>query len=308
MLYNISYKKTTATFFSIIVLLHVCNAQTVSRVQHLFPQGTVTYGNIPYAGDTLRHHLLDIYLPPNAKPNTPLVIWVHGGAWMVNDKYADMDYMKNTVKGFIDSGYALASIDYRYSTEAPFPAQIQDCNQAVEWLYQHAGKYNLDKNRIALIGFSAGGHLASLMAMANNNKVPAFYADGMKTHFKISMVLDFYGPQDLLVMAASSIDLTKDAHSPVALLLGAMPFDRPDLAKAASPLTYLDKNDPPFFIVQGEKDQSVPPTQAVILNSYLKVYGIPSQLTIVSNAPHYGEMFDAESIRKDLFAFLRAHL
>ncbi len=92
----------------------------------------------------------------------------------MNDKYADMGYMKKTLKGFIDSGYALASIDYRHSTQAVFPAQIQDCNQAIEYLYQHAAKYNIDKNRIAVIGFSAGGHLASLLALSNNNSVKEF--------------------------------------------------------------------------------------------------------------------------------------
>jgi len=288
--------------------IKVVIAQRPSPVQHIFPQGTVTYSSINYAGDTSHFHLLDIYLPPNAKPNTPLVIWVHGGAWMVNDKYSDMSYMANTIKGFIDSGYALASIDYRYSTVAPFPAQIQDCNQAVEYLYQNAEKYKLDKKRIALIGFSAGGHLASLLAMSNNSNIPAFYHDGKKPHFTIKTVLDFYGPQDFISMITALGDGPPPSPNPIALLLGALPMERPDLAKAASPLTYLDKSDPPFFIVQGEKDQSVPQSQAVLLNGWMNVYGIPHKLTIVPGAPHYGVMFDAEDIRKGLFAFLREHL
>lgn len=288
--------------------IKVVIAQRPSPVQHIFPQGTVTYSNINYAGDTSHFHLLDIYLPPSAKPNTPLVIWVHGGAWMVNDKYSDMSYMANTIKGFIDSGYALASIDYRYSTVAPFPAQIQDCNQAVEYLYQNAEKYKLAKKRIALIGFSAGGHLASLMAMSNNSNIPAFYHDGKKPHFTIKTVLDFYGPQDFISMITALGDGPPPSPNPMALLLGALPMERPDLAKAASPLTYLDKADPPFFIVQGEKDQSVPQSQAVLLNGWMNVLGIPHKLTIVPGAPHYGVMFDAEDIRKGLFAFLREHL
>ena len=159
-------------------IINKANAQLASKVQNIFPKGTITYSNIPYAADTFKKHLLDIYLPPNAGANTPLIVWVHGGAWMLNDKYADMGYMKNTIKGFIDSGYALASIDYRYSTTAIFPAQIQDCNQALEYLYEHAAQYKLDKKRIALIGFSAGGHLASLLALTHNNEVKAFYANG----------------------------------------------------------------------------------------------------------------------------------
>ena len=279
------------------------NAQT-SPVQNLFPAGTITYSNIPYAGDTLQKHLLDIYLSQNAGANTPLVVWVHGGAWMLNDKYADMSYMKNTVKGFIENGYALASIDYRYSTTAPFPAQIQDCNQAVEFLYQHASEYKLDKNRIALIGFSAGGHLASLMALSNNNDVTEFNPGGNKPHFKIKCVLDFYGPSDFIMLASNPDTTVNNRRNPVSILLGGMAVDRPDIAKRASPVSYVDKGDPPFLIVQGEKDESVPNTQSKILSSWLTIAGVKNQLLIVPNAPHYGEMFDAEYIRKAVFSFL----
>ncbi len=133
-------KFTTSIFWCIVMVgSHQGNAQS-SRVDHLFPTGTVFYRNIAYERDTMQKHLLDIYLPANTKKNIPLVVWIHGGAWMLNDKYADMDYMKNTVKGFIENGYTLASINYRYSTDAVFPAQIQDCNAAVEYLYQHAAQ------------------------------------------------------------------------------------------------------------------------------------------------------------------------
>jgi acetyl esterase/lipase len=288
------------------ISIHEINAQ--SRVQHIFPEGTVTYANIPYANDTLHKHLLDIYLPPKADKNLPLVVWIHGGAWMMNDKYADMSYMKNTVKGFIDSGYALASIDYRFSTDAVFPAQIRDCNQAVQFLYDNADKYKIDKKRIAVIGFSAGGHLANLMALSNNNDVKEFYASGKKPDFKIKCALDFYGPSDLIMLATDPDTSINNSRNPVSILLGAMAVDRPDLAKIASPVTYIDKNDPPFLIVQGEKDQSVPNTDSKILSSWLSLSGVPNQLIIVRGAPHYGEMFDAEYIRKAVFNTLRKYL
>jgi len=287
------------------ICLHHSNAQEISPVQKLFPANTTVYGNLPYAGDTLHRHLLDIYVPSNAKNPLPLVIWIHGGAWMLNDKYADMSYMKHTVKAFIDSGYALASIDYRYSTEAVFPAQIQDCNQAVEYIYQHAEQYKIDKHRMALIGFSAGGHLASLLALSANNNITSFYKDGKKPSFKIKSVLDFYGPSDFVALGAMPVAENKDPKNPVVLLLGAFPIERPDLAKAASPVTYVDKDDPPFLIVQGEKDESVPYTQSVLLNSFLKVNAVKTDLIIVPGAPHYGEMFDTENIRKKIFELLR---
>jgi acetyl esterase/lipase len=294
--------------FLIFCILIKVNAQTTSPVQHIFPQGTITYSNIPYSNDTLTKHMLDLYLPPDTKNNLPLVVWIHGGAWMLNDKYADMGYMQNTVRGFIDSGYALASINYRYSTDSVFPAQIQDCNQALEFLYQHAAQYHIDNSRIAVIGFSAGGHLASLMALSNNNNVKDFYPPGLKAHFHIKALLDFYGPSDFIMIASNPDTTVNNARNPVSILLGAQPVDRPDLARRASPVTYVDKNDPPVLIVQGEKDESVPNTQSRLLNSWLAINGVQHQLIIVPNAPHYGVMFDTDDIRKNVFAFLAAYL
>jgi len=153
-------KKLLSTFIILAALVHTGAAQQASPKISIFPAGTTLYGDIPYANDTLKKHLLDIYLPPVKKSTYPLIVWIHGGAWMLNDKYADMGYMTETLKAFADSGYAVASIDYRYSTTAVFPAQIQDCNRAVEFLYEHAAEYGLDKDKFALMGFSAGGHLA----------------------------------------------------------------------------------------------------------------------------------------------------
>lgn len=281
------------------------SAQETNRVFNIFPKGTVLYGNIPYANDTLKKHLLDIYLPPTGKSSYPVVIWIHGGAWMSNDKYADMSYMTETLRGLIDSGYAVASIDYRWSTQAIFPAQIQDCNQAIEFLYQNASKYKLNRDRFALIGFSAGGHLANLLGLSNNNKVKDFYPAGKRLHFKIKLVLDFYGPADFFTLKGSD---SKDPKSPINLLLGGTVADKPVLAKEASPITYIDKNDPPFLIVQGEKDQSVNPDQSISLNAKLQAAGVQSEIIIVQGSPHYGVMFDARNVREKIFRNLSRYL
>ena len=150
-------------------------SQSQNPVVKFLPEGTILHGNIPYNQDTLKKHLLDIYLPANLKGKVPLVIWVHGGGWLSNDKYADIGYMKATVSKILESGYALASIDYLFSTQAVFPAQMQDCYQAVSFLYEHAEKYGLNRDRMALMGFSSGGHLASLLGLAANQQTVGFY-------------------------------------------------------------------------------------------------------------------------------------
>jgi acetyl esterase/lipase len=290
------------------LLLQQVRAQKPSPVQHIFSKEITTYANVPYAADTLQKHLLDIYLPANAKTNTPLVVWVHGGAWMLNDKYADMNYMQQTIKSILAQGYALASIDYRHSTTAVFPAQLHDLNKGIQYLYDHAAQYKLDKNRIALIGFSAGGHLASILALSQNNKVKDFYANGIQPTFKIRCVLDYYGPSDLIAITSNPDTTIYNARHPVAMLIGAVPVERPDLARRASPVTYIDKNDPPFIIVQGEKDESVPNTQSRLLSASLKLAGVPNQLIMVPNAPHYGEMFDVPEVREKVLAFLATYM
>jgi acetyl esterase/lipase len=282
----------------------VINAQP-DFIKSAFPKGTIFHQNIAYANDTLKKHLLDIYLPEKGN-DFPLLIWVHGGAWMKNDKYADMGYMTETIKSILASGYALASIDYRHSTTAKFPAQIQDCNQAIEFLYNNASRYKLNNNKFALIGFSAGGHLASLLGLSNNNNIASFYPEGKKPSFTIRGVLDFYGPSNFLLFFGDAKPEATD--NPVSILLGSSPLIRPDISNLASPFTYVDKDDPPFFIVHGEKDNEVPPAQSYLLQSYLNLAGVKNELIVVKDAPHYGPAFDNEALRKKLLEFLSAHL
>jgi acetyl esterase/lipase len=277
--------------------------QETNRVLKLFPQGTILHGNIPFNNDTLKKHLLDIYLPANAPKKLPLVVLIHGGGWIGNDKTADIGYMGNTVSALINSGIAIASIDYRWATQATFPAQIQDCNRAVSFLYDNADKYGVDKNRIALMGFSAGGHLASLQGLSNNNKVDAFFMPNTSKKFKFKAVVDFYGPAELILFPGAD-----DAKSPEGLLIGAAPSARPDLAKIASPTTYVDKTDPPFLLIHGEKDNLVAPRHSQLLSSWLTVNGVKNELIIVKDAPHFGKMFDVEEIKTKVIDFLKAEL
>lgn len=268
-----------------------------------FPPGTILHGNIPYNNDTLQKHLLDIYLPPNAKGKIPVVIFIHGGGWLSNNKYADMGYMKKTVAEIVAGGFALASIDYRFSTQAVFPAQIQDCNRAVSFLYDHADQYGFDKNRFAVMGFSAGGHLASMLGLSKNNTIASFFMPGSDRGFSIKGVVDFYGPADLMLFPGSD-----DEKSPEALLIGAAPLARPDLSKVASPVTYVDKDDPPFLIIHGEKDELVSTKHSKLLSAWLTVAGVHNELIIVKDAPHFGPMFDTDEIRNKVMGFLKMRL
>ncbi|UBM57580.1 alpha/beta hydrolase [Marinilongibacter aquaticus] len=271
-----------------------------NRVFQNFAKGTKLLANIKYGEHEKQK--LDIYWPENARPDMPLLVWFHGGAWRMGDQCNDMSYMKNTLNEILKNGFILASVDYRWSTQQVFPQIVQDCNMSLEFLYQNAEQFGFDKNRISVIGFSAGGHLVNLMALSANNQKSEFIAPSSKKSFKIKCVLDFYGPVDLI--SQTKPEEAFDHESPIFDLLGATAYERPDLARIASPLTYVDENDPPFFIVNGEKDESVNFTQAHLLSSSLSLVGVPNTLTIVKDAPHYGEYFDAPEIRNKLIAFL----
>ncbi len=300
---KIIMKKISIPFFLLLFTSMYQGFAQTNPVMDIFPDGTILQGDIPYANDTLQKHLLDIYVPPDTKEKMPLVIFIHGGGWLSNDKYADMGYMRKTVAEIISSGFAMASIDYRFSTQAVFPAQIQDCNRAVSFLYDNADKYGFDINRFAVMGFSAGGHLASLVGLSENNDIESFFMPGTTSSFSFKAVVDFYGPSELILFPGAN-----DEKSPEAILIGAAPLSRPDLAKAASPVTYVDKNDPPFLIIHGEKDELVSTRHSQLLSSWLSVAGVQNELVIVKNAPHFGEMFDSDEVRNQVISFLTKQL
>ncbi len=296
-------KKIHIQFFLLCFMVVNHGFAQTNPVINIFPEGTILHGNIPYNNDTLQKHLLDIYLPAHTKGKLPLVIFIHGGGWLSNDKYADIGYMKKTVAEIISNGFALASIDYRFSTQAVFPAQIQDCNRAVSFLYDHADQYGFDKKRFAVMGFSAGGHLASLVGLSANNEIKDFFMPGTSKSFSFKAVVDFYGPAELILFPGAD-----DEKSPEGLLIGAAPLARPDLAKAASPVTYVDKDDPPFLIIHGEKDELVSTKQSQLLSAWLSVAGVENELVIVKDAPHFGVMFDSDEVREKVINFLSKNL
>jgi dipeptidyl aminopeptidase/acylaminoacyl peptidase len=153
------------------------------------------------------------------------------------------------------------------------------------------------------MGFSAGGHLASLQGLSKNDKIKAFFVPNTSQNFSFKAVVDFYGPSEL-----TSLKSSEEPKAPEAILLGATPVERPDLARVASPVTYVDKDDPPFLIIHGEKDDIVWNRQSKLLSGWLTSAGVENELIIVPDAPHFGDMFDVENIRTKVMAFLKKNL
>ncbi|HKW29840.1 MAG TPA: alpha/beta hydrolase [Verrucomicrobiae bacterium] len=264
------------------------------------PYGEATVKrNIPYVSHPTTNQNFDLYLPRKhgVRP-FPLVIWMHGGAWLTGSKEWD------NVKYLVQHGYAIASIDYRYSPEAPFPAQIQDCNAAMNFILAHAADYGVDARRFVVGGGSAGGHLALLLGLARQER-----EFGANPAIKPLAILDFFGPTDLNGMAADleaihaqrGIATWQDAGPK---LLGA-PLDQAAArAKAASPITYVSAAAPPVLILQGDEDDLVPVAQSQRLHVALNRAGVDNELIMVHKAGHDGPMFSAPRIQPGIIDFL----
>jgi acetyl esterase/lipase len=228
---------------------------------------------------------LDLYLQgdrPEPNKPLPLIIWVHGGAWQSGSKD------NCPAIRFIRRGYAVASVNYRLSQHAIFPAQIEDCKAAVRFLRANADKYNIDPNRFGAWGASAGGHLVTLLATTGDvndfDKGPNLLASG-----KVQAVCDFYGPTDFLKIADFPSTMNHTApDSPESKLIGGPILENHDACKRANPITYVGKTTPPFLIVHGDKDPLVPHNQSELLFDALKKAGVSATLYIVKDGGHGG--------------------
>ena len=238
---------------------------------------------------------LDLYLPENASEKVPLIVWIHGGGWRGGSK-------KNT-EGLwlVKHGFAIASISYRLSHEAKWPAQIDDCRAAVRYLRSNADKYGFDGNKIAVWGESAGGLLAGYLG---TKSVPK----GENVSSEVQAVINWYGPSDLMTLPENIVSEKRTdkmvANSNASRLFGKDIRDAVDLANSISPLWNVSKNNPPFLIMQGDQDPYVVPDQSVRLHKKQKEVGAPSELYMIKGAGHGGKLFHTEEANSVILTFL----
>lgn len=273
-------------------------------IQNNFPKELVSKFNVVYKTVNGMDLKLDYYRL-TTKVKSPLIISIHGGAWLSGSKNDDIHYSTRLFNRLLQAGYAVVCIDYRLSQTATFPAQIQDCNDAIDYIYKNNDRLLIDKNKIAVMGGSAGGHLAELLGTSNEHNIPDFYTNKKKPDFNIKAVVTSFGVSDLIACRGNSgwID-HDDPNSAEAKLLGASPLDRPDLAKKASPTTYITGNTPPFLIFHGDKDPVVQYSQSVLLHSYLNLAGVKNKFITVKGAGHGGAEFGALEYEDETVNFL----
>ena len=247
----------------------------------LVPFGAKIHRDTPYVAGGGECQRLDLFLPPGAT-RVPLVVWIHGGMWSTGSK-AD-----NVPLWLLEEGFAVASVNYRLSGAAVFPAQIEDCRGAVRWLRAHAAEYGIDSERIAAWGESAGGHLAAMLGTTANAAV--FDAgDTTGASSRVQAVIDFFGPSDFLQMDAHRLaggSVHDSPDSPESRVIGGPVQDNQKMVARANPIAYVSGDAPPFLIVHGDSDPLVPHHQSELLASALQGAGVPVTFYTVKGGGH----------------------
>lgn len=257
------------------------------------PAGTRVEKNVAYGPH--ERNKLDVFVPSSDAP-LPLVIWVHGGGWEGGSKE------NNPAISLLGKGFAVASINYRFSKQAPFPAQIHDCKAAVRFLRANAKTYNLDPDRFGAWGASAGGHLVALLGTSGNVKNLEGDVGTKGVSSKVQAVCDWFGPTDLIKL---SPPVAK--NNPVTRLLGGDTGEKADLAKLANPITHCTKETCPVLILHGDKDSLVPLSQSELLHDALTKAGVESTLIVVPGVGHSGAVAGNGNAEK-IAAFFEKHL
>jgi acetyl esterase/lipase len=242
---------------------------------------------------------LDLRLPTDVAGPFPVIVYIHGGGWSSGNKSS------NRATRFATKGFAVASIDYRPSGQAVFPAQLEDCKAAIRFLRANAEKYGLDANHIGAFGHSAGGHLAAMLGTTGGIEELEGTGGNPDQSSRVQAVVDWSGPADLLKLYEGAA-ANRTGSGAVKGLLGGPADEKKELAALASPITHVSKDDAPFLVMHGEVDSIVPVDQGKAMHEALLKAGVQSTWKSYPGAEH---AFDKEAGAYEMVeAFFDLHL
>lgn len=275
-----------------IVAASIVRAEDADRGYHVSK-------DIRYATVNGKELRLDLYMPEKVTA-PPLLVWIHGGQWANGSK-------DPAPLGFVQSGIATASVDFRQSGEARFPAQVYDIKAAIRFLRAAAARYGYRKDRIAIAGASSGAHLAVLVGVTSGlAALEGQEGDNLDQSSSVQAIVDFYGPTNLMTILPQSTPHGLGIRVPALdKLLGGQPEAVPDLAKLASSVTHVDASDPPLLILHGDQDPQVPVNQSLELQWAYERFRLPVTFDVVHGAGHGGPVFYDQKHTEEVVKFIR---
>jgi acetyl esterase/lipase len=252
------------------------------------PEGVEAFTDLAYHKSGRRPRL-DVYVPRRSAPpgGRPALVAIHGGGWRGGDK---SEYGRSLLE-LVQAGVVVISVDYQLSGPGrpSWPDNLDDIREAVRWVHRHTEDYGIDPARVAVIGASAGAHLALVLGLEADSST------------RVAAIIDFYGPTDLPALRARRTD----ADEPIAVMLGGGTAEVPDRYAAASPLGMVRSSSPPVLIFHGDLDTRVPLDQSLALDSALTANGVPHRLVVIPGARHgFGLHVGPRRLTPEILEFL----
>lgn len=277
------------------------------------PEGSKVWRELYFAQPIgVRALTMTLLVPAGPGPH-PLVVYIHGGGWMAGHHNMTNDNLENMkiADNLLAAGYAVARPAYRLSAEGTFPMQLHDCKAAVRYLRHHASVFNIDPERIGAMGESAGGLLAVMLGLQTPD---AFEGDVGITgpSSAVKAMVDWYGVTDFTTLDAQALPDARAVHEPAdsaaGRLIGGAISENLDLARRASPITWVNTHAAPCLIQHGTLDRVVPLGQGVAFYEALRAAGVPAELERIAGAEHCFRGVDTSAIMPSVVRFFNAYL
>lgn len=261
----------------------------------------VTFAQVDaWFGHTRRDLKMDIIYPEDKTRKYPCIVWICGGAWAVMDRSAHLAYLSELAR----SGFVVASVEYRTTNEGAFPIQLMDVKAGIRYLKAHGERYNIDVEHFGVMGESAGGYLTAMAALVDDRA----YDVGAFTEYssKVQAACPWYPPTDVTSFPYPSPELA--AAAPESLLLGKNVAQNQEEAMKICPVAYVKKDAPPFMIIHGDQDHTVPFHQGELLHDKLEEAGVDVTMLVLEGADHADVRFFQKEIWQRIIAFFQDKL
>lgn len=259
---------------------------------------TTEYKDVVYAEVDGKPLALDLYVP---KAGAPLVVHIHGGAWRAGTKADGVPTF------LIDAGFAVASLEFRQTTEAPFPANVHDIKAGIRFLRAQAAEYGYDTDKVLITGASSGAHLAVLVGVTNGNaELEGTVGAHPEASSSVQGILSYFAATDLTTILSLSTPFGVGVREPaLKALLGDLPDKVPELAQLASPVYHVDTSDPPLLLLHGDRDPQMPVNQSLQMLGAYKELGLDVDFIPVHGAAHGGPLFNEPKYTQPAVAFVQ---